>query len=211
MRRVRHTMTRTHTAPYMAPLVVLALASTPGCLLVDVDISAFCEPECGDMKCGRDPVCGESCGSCDGNCIDGACFARFRPEFVSIELDPEVLRPGEDLTVTAVVLKTGPMNTITGELRDAASFSTMERYGTFDEVGEDTYTQTVTWERMREVREIGIVRGGERRTFTLTFTDFSGSSNTEILLVDIQCEDPDLAICMGECTALPEGARTCDG
>ena len=204
-------MTRTRSVPCMAPLVALALVSTPGCLLVELDLSESCEPECGDMECGRDPVCGKSCGPCGGNCLQGVCFARDRPEFVNIELDPEVLRPGEDLTVTAVVLETGPTDTLTGELRDAASFSAMERYGTFDEVAEDTYTLTVTWERMREVREIGTGRGGERRTFMLTFTDASGSSNTEILRVDIQCEDPDLAICVGECTELPEGVDTCGG
>ncbi len=39
-----------------------------------------CERECGDRECGDDPICGESCGTCDtpglNHCNDGVCEYR---------------------------------------------------------------------------------------------------------------------------------------
>ena len=39
-----------------------------------------CEPDCGGLECGQDPLCGTSCGTCDdgytcedGECVEGEC------------------------------------------------------------------------------------------------------------------------------------------
>jgi hypothetical protein len=36
-----------------------------------------CEPDCSGLECGPDPVCGESCGTCQAGdgCVDGVCAA----------------------------------------------------------------------------------------------------------------------------------------
>ena len=197
-------------------ILLAALAPTPGCLLVDIDLTEPCVRQCDGIQCGPDPVCGKSCGQCGVMCLEGVCIDRRAPEITRLEVTPEVLRPGEDLTVTATAYGVMSEDVLRGELRDAASFSTRALYGTFTRVRANTYTQTVTWERMREVREIGKGRGGEGRTFTVTFATEDAipngiDSDSVGFRVDIQCEDPDLAICLGECTVLPEGARTCDG
>jgi len=45
------------------------LGCKPGCAAFDFSECAGCVPDCGTRVCGPDPVCGASCGPCDG----GAC------------------------------------------------------------------------------------------------------------------------------------------
>jgi len=47
------------------------------CLSIDhSQCSATCQPDCSSRVCGPDPVCGESCGQCDGGaCVNGQCRA----------------------------------------------------------------------------------------------------------------------------------------
>lgn len=50
------------------------------------DAETICEPDCSAVQCGQDPICGESCGECDGiqtctpegKCEDSATWLRVR-------------------------------------------------------------------------------------------------------------------------------------
>lgn len=65
-----------------------------------------CVPECGERECGRDPVCGVSCGECDdgyicntaGECIDEQDFGGFCLESFGAEKDALIYRSfGDEL------------------------------------------------------------------------------------------------------------------
>jgi len=40
-----------------------------------------CQPNCDGRVCGPDPVCGYSCGPCDGVCVDGQCNSVCTPDW----------------------------------------------------------------------------------------------------------------------------------
>jgi hypothetical protein len=49
-------------------------------------VEQSCVPECGSRTCGPDPVCGTSCGSCDGTCnASGQCLPQTGPT-MTVEL-----------------------------------------------------------------------------------------------------------------------------
>ena len=52
----------------------------------------LCEPDCTDLECGHDPICGSSCGTCpprftceNGRCVPGACV----PDCTDLECGPD--------------------------------------------------------------------------------------------------------------------------
>jgi len=67
-------------------------------LPVEVDVEADetasgdlpCEPQCDDLECGLDPLCGESCGECaEGEeCVEGACECAPQCDDLECGLDP---------------------------------------------------------------------------------------------------------------------------
>jgi hypothetical protein len=82
---------------------------------------------------------------------------------------------------------------------------------------EGAYSIALTWEAIRQVREIDGPAGGQARTFRAEFSDMAAHIATRNLSVQLVCNtDPALHLCAGACSNLNEGlhcgscARACD-
>ena len=163
-----------------------------------------CVPECGGRECGPDPVCGESCGSCDAETEfcdgDGICQPATGSPPVFITFDSNVLRitEGEAVRFTAVVTDPdGIDDLIGGTLRDPVSRGT---YGSFTtSAAEGSYQIEVTWADVQFIRSIDFTRSATR-TFEAEFFDQDGNRVVESIEIELYCVDGDVpAACGGEC------------
>lgn len=166
-----------------------------------------CVPECGARECGLDPVCGESCGSCETDLefcdSDGRCQpATGRPpRFITFDSNVRRITEGEAVRFTAVVTDPdGIDDLIGGTLRDPVSRGT---YGSFTtSAAEGSYQIEVTWADVQFVRPIDFTRE-TMRAFEAEFFDQDGNRVVDTINVTLYCDDGDIpAACNGQCRDL---------
>lgn len=169
-----------------------------------VDMGPPCQPDCAGLECGLDPLCGESCGDCPSTeaCGNGGqCVAAppGSPSVTSLTVSPTTFDPTTTGEFRATVTDPQGLGNITGgTLRDPVSG---DSYGDF--AGSNgTYTITLSWDDINNVREIDAAAGGSLRIFEAVFTDMSGNTATRQVSATMSC-GAGMATCgSGECVSL---------
>jgi hypothetical protein len=173
--------------------------ATSGC-------DSACTPACGTRRCGPDPVCQTTCGTCTaGTCdVTGECVVADPdgPRVLSFDTNVTSLTAGESVKFTAVVTDPqGIDDLIGGSLLDPV---TGNAYGVFSTgAQEGAYSLTVTWAEMNQVRAIDFTTS-EGRAFLGRFNDQAGHATTIQKVITLTCGGK--PACAGAC-----GQSRCDG
>lgn len=172
-----------------------------------------CTPICGPRVCGRDPVCGASCGSCaDGTCnAGGQCETSTPggPQIVMLSTNVTTLASSQTLLITAIVTDPdGIDDVIGGTLFDPDTEAT---YGAFvTSAAEGAYQLSLTWAQINTVKPINAGAEGAPRRFLARFFDTAAHSTQREIVTTLQCSAAGvLTACDGRCVDLQTDEQNC--
>jgi len=151
--------------------------------------SGYCARDCTGRRCGPDPRCGASCGTCttglvcdaSGQCVQAAAHA---PSILSFTANVSSITEGGSVTFSAVVTDPdGIADLAGGTLKDTDSGST---YGAFSQVSGGSFTHAVTWQAMQAVNSISFTTS-MTRSFTAEFFDSTGKRGGSSTAMRLTC------------------------
>ena len=156
-----------------------------------------CVPDCADLECGEDPICGVLCGECvDGECVDGRCESIDAPvRITGLEVSRDVLYPEERLSVAAFY--TGRV--ADGRLRAPSTGHTFSQ-GEFNPDGFVSFE--LLWEDVNAQMTFDFDTDGAEYRFEVTLTGPAGAEAQESFSVLFLCRGEgreDTPACMGTC------------
>jgi hypothetical protein len=150
---------------------------------------------------GNDPLC-----TCDEgyhaenlSCVENNTLGHS-PVILDFDTNIDTMDAYDELIFSVVVTDPdGIDDLIGGTLKDAESDST---YGAFVSTAQEgSYTLTLTWNGIHNVRPIYSPEGGWPRVFQARFYDVVGNEVTQDLSVHLACfSDHSQALCDGQCT-----------
>lgn len=202
----------------------------------EVQGAAACECETGyhtaGLGCEKDdagPCLGIGCGL-HGVCVDDggeavcSCEAGYHaqaldcvadapqpsaPVILSYTANNKTMDPTRTLILTAVVTDPdGIDDLIGGSVSDPVSAGS---YGAFvTSAAEGSYSITISWQQIREVRELDTPMGGEDRAFRAVFYDQAGHKVEADITIHMECDSNGTwALCGGACTDLKSSLSHC--
>lgn len=171
-----------------------------------------CVPNCQGRVCGPDPVCQQSCGTCNrGRCnASGQCTVQEGgpPVIVVLDTNTDIMEEEDTLVFSAVVTDPdGIDDVIGGTLRDPQGGT----YGSFmTSASEGSYSLTLRWDEIRLVRGFVAPVTGTSRTFLAEFYDQAGHRQQATVDVVLRCGGGNRAACAdGICTDLDTDQKNC--
>ena len=171
--------------------------------------STTCQPDCSELECGPDPICGISCGTCEpGVCENGQCVepAVGAPVIVSFTTNLQIMEPGDNLIFSAIVTDPQGVDDVIGGTLQAQLVEPMEPSPPRRVKG---LTLTLNWDDLDTVDPIATPPGGNTRTFVAEFFDQSANATTATATISLQCEDTSLAACGNRCVDIAEDLEHC--
>ena len=174
---------------------------------------------CKGIGCGLHGECVNDAGTavCDCesgyhaeglDCVKDAVVASA-PVILSYTANNKTMDPTRTLILTAVVTDPdGIDDLIGGSVSDPVSGGS---YGAFaTAAAEGSYSITITWNQIQEVRALDTAMGGEDRVFEAVFYDQAGHQVTETIKIHMECNtNPSWALCGGACTDLMTSLSSC--
>jgi hypothetical protein len=176
---------------------------------LDGDDAPDCVPQCGDRRCGPDPVCGSSCGTCaSGTCDGGMCVNTGGPVIHELQTSRTRVLEGESVTFSAVVSDPDG-DLLGGVLRDAEGTT----IAPFAAAGAGVFSVALSWDEFHAHSPLSFtgtvqrVFAGEffdaadnraRREVTLTF-DCQGGTACDGVCVDLSSDPSNCGACARKC------------
>jgi hypothetical protein len=174
---------------------------------------------CTGVDCGTHGRCVEDSGApaclCESGyhpgqmvCVKDQVTAHD-PKILNLSSNVKALESGDSLVLTAVVTDPdGIDDLIGGTASDSVNSATYGAFATSAQEG--SYSITLPWAAIQQVRTIDTPSGGADRGFVATFFDVDGHQVSATITIHLQCKNnAALGVCKGVCVDLSKSVEHC--